>query len=73
MDILLLIVMDIALGAIAWRLGKKNEKSNENMEAAVTEMSKAVGEMKTMNANMLIRMDMVEFRVGRLEVDTKHD
>lgn len=68
MDILLLIVMDIALGAIAWRLGKKNEKSNSHMEAAVAEMGRAVNEMKVMNSNMLIRMEVVEFRVTKLEV-----
>lgn len=67
MDIILLIIMDIALGGIAWKLGKKNEKSNSNMEAAVAEMSRAVNEMKTMNANMVLRMDLVENRVDSLE------
>lgn len=53
-------IADVALGAMAWRLGKKNEQSNQNMERAITEMAKAVTEMKIMNESIIKRLDKIE-------------
>lgn len=67
MEIIMLIVADLALGAIAWRLGKKNEQSNKNMEAAVKEIREAVGEMKKMNELVVSKVDTLEKRIEKLE------
>jgi uncharacterized membrane-anchored protein YhcB (DUF1043 family) len=67
MEYILLIIADIALGGIAWRLGKRNEKSNQNMEAAIKEMNSAVVEMRRMNENVVVRVSSLETRVSSLE------
>ena len=67
MSLVLLIILDVALGGIAWRLGKKNEESNRNMEHAVKGMGEAVVEMRRMNDMLIRRMDRLEVRLEVIE------
>lgn len=67
MEIILLIVADLALGGIAWRLGKKNEEVNKNMKLAVDEMRNAVTEIVKLNESLTKRLDRLEDRVDVLE------
>ena len=67
MEIILLILADVALGGIAWRLGKKNEEANKNMGLAIKQMGEAVIEMRRMNDSLMVRVERVEDRVKVLE------
>lgn len=67
MEIILLIIADLALGGIAWRLGKKNEESNKTMAKAVEEMRNAVTEIVKLNDSLTKRLDRLEDRVDVIE------